>query len=230
MVLDGQTFGGDDRSPVSMPTILDNLIAAGKIPPTLAVLVNEIDFHEHRDRDFNGSESFAAFLSKEVIPWAEAHWGVKLDGRHTVLLGVSSGGLCAAFSALKHPDDFGNVISLSGYFSYEPDAEPGVPARNRPGEGWLLRQYRAAKSRPVRFYLEVGRFERHQYLGNDFVAANRQFRDMLRSKGYDVTYRERPGGHDLVWWRGAVADGLVALARKTAAEKGDAADGPNKDH
>jgi enterochelin esterase family protein len=220
MVLDGQAFGGHDRSPVSLPTIMDNLIAAGEIPPTLAILINEEDMYEHRNRDFNGSESFAAFLAEEVIPWAEKRWGVKFDGQRTILFGTSSGGLCAAYAALKHPDRFGNVISLSGYFSYEPDGESDMPDQKQPSEGWLLRQYRAVEHRPVRFYLEVGRFER-QRMGGDFVAANRQFRDGLRSRDYDVLYRERPGGHDLLWWQGAVADGLIALSAESDQENED---------
>ena len=43
------------------------------------------------------------------------------------------------------------------------------------------------------------------------VAAIRHLRDVLRAKGYDVTYREVGGGHDYVHWRAMLADGLMTL-------------------
>ncbi|MGO8731942.1 MAG: hypothetical protein ACLQVM_04005 [Terriglobia bacterium] len=40
---------------------------------------------------------------------------------------------------------------------------------------------------------------------------NRQFRDILRAKGYEVQYQEFAGDHDYINWRGTLADGLIVL-------------------
>ncbi|MGP9670401.1 hypothetical protein ACT3S9_03660 [Pseudoalteromonas sp. AOP31-A2-14] len=36
-------------------------------------------------------------------------------------------------------------------------------------------------------------------------------RDILKVKGYDVSYREYAGGHDYLVWQGTLIDGLFAL-------------------
>jgi enterochelin esterase family protein len=43
------------------------------------------------------------------------------------------------------------------------------------------------------------------------LGMNRQFRDILKVKGYNVDYREFNGGHNYVNWRGTLADGLISL-------------------
>ncbi|MGH9768813.1 MAG: hypothetical protein ACREAB_15385 [Blastocatellia bacterium] len=40
------------------------------------------------------------------------------------------------------------------------------------------------------------------------------FKSSLVAKGYPVTYSEYNGGHDMLCWRGSLADGLIALVGK----------------
>jgi enterochelin esterase family protein len=54
---------------------------------------------------------------------------------------------------------------------------------------------------------EVGRFEN----GVDLLTSNRHLRDVLRAKGYRVTYDEFAGGHSDLNWRTGFAKGLLAL-------------------
>ena len=64
---------------------------------------------------------------------------------------------------------------------------------------------------PIRFSLEAGLLEDLEHGPPDQLAANRHLRDVLRAKGYCVRYGEFNGGHDYLCWRGALADGMVAL-------------------
>jgi enterochelin esterase-like enzyme len=64
---------------------------------------------------------------------------------------------------------------------------------------------------PLRFYLEVGLFERISCDVGSQSQANLHMRDVLVAKGYEVDYRNFPGGHDYFWWRETIADGLISL-------------------
>ena len=65
---------------------------------------------------------------------------------------------------------------------------------------------------PIRFYLDVGDQETDVYEGKmSMIAVNRQMRDLLLNKGYEVAYFEFNGGHDYDCWRKTFSNGLRAL-------------------
>jgi hypothetical protein len=71
IVFDGGTYDGTPSSLIPTPTILDNLIAAKKIGPTVAVFINNMG---QRNRELGGYAPFADFLAFELIPWVRANY------------------------------------------------------------------------------------------------------------------------------------------------------------
>lgn len=184
---------------IPTPLILDELIAAKRIPPVVALFIGNVD----RVHDLMPNAAFTDFVALDLVPWVRAHYHATSDPRRTVVSGISLGGLASAYAAFRHPEVFGNVLSQSGSFWWAPDdAEPEQTARD----------FVSAPRLPLRFWMEVGTFE----LGarrpeTTQLAANRHLRDVLRARGYDVTYHEFVGDHTYVCWRGTLGDGLVAL-------------------
>ncbi len=206
IVLDGEDYDGGSSSSVPVPTILDNLIAARKIPPTIAVFVKNVG---HRVQDLADSPAFADFIGKEVVPWVRKSDRVEAGARHVVVAGGSLGGLAASYCAVRHPEVIGNVLSLSGSFWITKDWQdrPPFPLTLAGETGDLIGDLRKGRRMPLAFYVAIGRFE----VGAAMLGTNRELRDVLLLKGYPVTYREVAGEHDNIWWRGSLADGLVAL-------------------
>ncbi|MFG1804181.1 alpha/beta hydrolase-fold protein [Micromonospora carbonacea] len=193
------------RALLRVPATLDNLIAAGRIPPTLALFVSAPS-GARRMTELRPSAALRAFVTRELLPWARRRWAVTDDPARRVIAGSSLGGLAAAYVALAAPGAFGAVIAQSGSFWW--------PASTRPGEReWLTRAYAGWPAAPVRFYLDVGDREntwpRPEQV--DQLSVNRRFRDLLVARGHQVTYAEYRGGHDYVNWRRTFAEGLLAV-------------------
>lgn len=199
VVLDGRTYTSD----IPTPTILDNLLAARRIPPLVAVFIANPSA-EARALELSCHPPFAEFLARELIPWVRRGWRVTADPARTAIAGSSLGGLAAGCAAFRFPDVFGNVLSLSGSFYWKP------PGETEP-EG-LARRLAAGRKLPLRFYLEAGLMEdRPRPEGPSLLASNRHLRTVLQAKGYAVEYHEFNGGHSILNWRGSIADGLLAL-------------------
>ena len=199
VVFDGESYDRDGAVPT--PTILDNLIYKLKIPPTIAVLVNSQKTH---DRDLLCSDPFAVFIAKELIPWVRGKYHATSDPTRTVVAGSSYGGLAAAWVAFRHADVFGNVLSQSGTFNYNPNGVGVQDSEYYNETGWLTRQFVRGPKLPLRFYLQVGRFE-------GLSLPNRHLRDVLEAKGYQTAFVEYSGNHDYLSWRNSLGEGLIVL-------------------
>jgi enterochelin esterase-like enzyme len=203
---DGFVYSSPEWVPT--PTILDNLISAGKIPPMIAVF---IDQSARRNLELSNNPQFADFVANELLPQVRKRWRATSDPAQTTLCGSSAGGLASAFAAFRHPDVFGNVLSQSGAFW------PGK-TRDNPEQEWLTRQFRESDKLPIRFVLQAGILEivATPLNGPSILATNRHLRDVLGAKGYDVFYSEVAGGHEPLTWRGGVAEGLMQLQGNAA--------------
>jgi enterochelin esterase family protein len=197
--------GGLYVNSARVATTLDNLIAAGVIPPLVAVMVDNPD----RYRELACTSEYADFLAQEIVPWARIKYHVTVRPEETIVGGASLGGLAAAFVAFKHPEVFGNVLSQSGSFQWKPDNEKNFE--------WLTQQFAASARLPLRFSFEAGLMENAsgaapgQPIPPPLLVANRNFRDTLQRKGYSIHYSEFNGNHTMFNWRGTLASHLIAL-------------------
>lgn len=185
---------------VSTPTLIDNLMADGLIPPTAVVLVDNAS-PQARGRELPPNTAFARFLDEELMPWVGTQ-GLGQPAARTVIGGSSFGGLASAYAGLVNARWFGNVLSMSGSYWWSPAGE--VP-------GWVQRRFAQEPRQPVRFYLDAGRYERSRGGQDGILETNRHLADVLRAKGYEVTQAEHETSHDYLQWQGSLACGLVAL-------------------
>jgi enterochelin esterase-like enzyme len=206
LVFDGDTY----IQVVPTPVILDNLIAAKRMPPVVAVMIGNVA----RATELPCNPTFADFLATELVPWLRRNYNVSTDPRSVTIGGSSYGGLAATYAAYRHPETFGNVLSQSGSYWWTPPTDsmkPGSFDRDR-DPSYVANLFVESPKLPVRFYLDAGSMELDlSGRGGSILVPNRHLRDVLRAKGYEVFFREFIGGHDYVSWRETLADGLILL-------------------
>ncbi len=189
-------------------TLLDNLIAAGAIPPLVAVLFGHL-CRKDRMQEMGFYEPFFTCVMQELLPYIQQHYAITRDPALSIVAGASMGGIAAMYTGLRHPERFGNIYSHTGSFHSGPPTERAYQR--------LEREIQQRALVPQRFYLDVGMLERDEMGhgspdgGPNAIQSNRFIRDVLRARGYDVTYTEYPGGHDLLWAPATLAQALLDL-------------------
>jgi enterochelin esterase family protein len=181
VVFDGRLY----KDLLKLPEMLNYLIAQDQIPPVAALFVDSLDRSELLCK-----KVFADHMKDEIMPWLRSMFPVSTDPGQNILIGSSFGGLAAAFLAFSDPNTWGTVLSQSGWFRWHPELDRE--------HHWLARQFHAGPKLRLQFWLQVGNLEAAQMLdrGPSQLDANRDFRDVLRARGYDVSYNEYSGGHD----------------------------------
>ena len=218
LLFDGLIF--EEKAKVS--STLDNLIADDKIPPVVAIMVeNFLSISlSRRAGELPPNPKFVEYIVKELLLWVHKNYNISTNPSQSVVAGASYGGIASTFIAFKHPEIFSNVLSMSGSHFWSPGAEiwqkrikelenleQWWAKEDEKEEEWLARQFAQSERLPLKFYLDVGVLE-------DLLISNRHFRTVLQAKGYPVYYVEFLGGHDFVSWRGSIADGLIYLIGK----------------
>ncbi|HXK20072.1 MAG TPA: alpha/beta hydrolase-fold protein, partial [Polyangiaceae bacterium] len=172
VVQDGnQFFGWVDL----VSNTLDNLIAAKKVVPIVAVFVNNGGGDaqgSHRGQEYDTlSGVYAEFIDQEVLPRVEQETASKLaaqavtftkdpEGRGT--LGGSSGGVASFIAAWYHPDLFRRVVGFSPSFvAQESPVNPDHPhgawnfhENGHEDDGGIIAMTDPLK--PIRFWMECG--------------------------------------------------------------------------
>lgn len=120
--------GGDNGFLARMQPTLEAAWAAGDFPPAVVVTP---DVGRSLYMDFkDGSQKWETFLVTEMVPELRRRYGLSAERRHTLVTGISMGGLGSLRLGFDHPQVFGGLAAL------EPGIEPAlgfddVKLRNR---------------------------------------------------------------------------------------------------
>jgi enterochelin esterase-like enzyme len=186
VVFDGQDYVRRGK----LIQIVDTLIAQGRIQPIALALI----YHggKARFQEYACSEATLGFLDSAVLPLARKQLNLidlsEKPGGFAVL-GASMGGLMALYAGLRMPEIFGQVLSQSGAF------------RLFGYQMVVMDLARHFPLKPLNIWMDVGRFE-------FLLQANRDMYALLVDRGYEVSYREYPGGHNYTSWRNDIWRGL----------------------
>lgn len=199
--------GPKGKPNMTMPRILDNLIAQKRIPPIILIQIanggGDAQGHQ-RGREYdNMSGLFAEYIETEVLPRVEKNYNVKLtkDPEGRAVMGSSSGGSASLIMAWFRTDLYRRVLTTSGTFVNQ--AWPYDPKYPDGAWGFHKTIIPNSSKKPIRLFISVGdrdllnpnvmRDDMH-----DWVKANHQMAKVLKAKGYEYQYLFcRNSGHGI---------------------------------
>jgi iron(III)-enterobactin esterase len=179
-----------------MPVILDNMIAAHRLPAMILVMVDSGGSDaqgSERGLEYDTiSDRYTRFIESEVLPRVAREYAVRFtnnpDGRGT--MGGSSGGVAAFTMAWFHPELYHKVLTYSG--TYVNQASPLDP--KTPRGGWEYHDHLIADGprKPIRIWMEVGENDLHfadpESTWHNWPLANQRMAAVLKAKGYDYRF------------------------------------------
>ncbi|HAS47197.1 MAG TPA: hypothetical protein DCS93_42335 [Microscillaceae bacterium] len=173
---------------------IDRLTAQGKIPPAYYVFVSSLDpdnpATDFREEYFFCNQNYLDFFAQELIPTIEDKLGVRFLAKNRGLVGVSFGGLNAAYFSAKSKDLFQNYALLS------PITYPGKK---------LMQHIAFSSNQNLRIFLSTGKLDAENYLV--------PLQQMYQSKGYTLAVLNTGGDHSFDNWRQQLEAVLTFVAR-----------------
>ncbi len=185
---DGERMKAEGRWRV--PIVLDNLIARGEMPPTIAVFINPghdaskprvNGRHSNRSLEYDGlGDRYVRFLTEELIPEVEKRYNISKDPKMHAIGGSSSGGICAFTAAWERPDYFQKVFTSVGSFTHLRGGNiyPALVRKTEP--------------KPIRVYMADTSGDIDNAFGS-WPIANERMASALQYMGYDVHFEWAEG-------------------------------------
>ena len=189
--LDGHDYLSNERD-ADAPTILDNLIAKGEIPVTVALFITPGDKGPgmpiyggsgNRSVEYDSvDDRYARFLIEELMPVTVGEYNLSANPADRCIYGISSGANCALGVAWHRNDCFGKVILASGSF-----------ANIRGGHIWPF-VIRSHEKKDIKAYLTVGELDLNIIFG-DWVRISRDMAGAFKYRDYEHILTIHKSGH-----------------------------------
>lgn len=199
--------GPKGKPNMTLPRILNNLIAQKRIPPIVLIQIanggGDAQGHQRGKEYDNMSGLFAKYIETEVLPRVEKNYQLKLtkDPEGRAVMGSSSGGSASLIMAWFRTDLYRRVLTTSGTFVNQ--AWPFDPKYPDGAWGFHKTIIPGSAKKPIRLFISVGDYDllnpnvmRDDM--HDWVEANHQMAKVLKAKGYEYQYLFcRNSGHGI---------------------------------
>ena len=201
--------GADFLTYADLSVSLDNLIAAGDIPPVIAALVQTRD----RMGEYPTGRRHARYLVNELLPTLQNAYSISGRMRDRVLLGASLGAVASLATAFRYPGVFGGLVLKSGSFILD---KRNLKKREHNVFHRVARLVQAMMRAPMlpgtRAFISTGELE-------GLADENRALARFLQEHGVDVLFKSAWDGHHWHNWRDQLRDALMwVLSRERAQE------------
>ena len=153
-----------------------------KVPPEWA---DSVDHHQLME----------TYVVRDLVQYIDQHYRTIPDAAHRAIGGLSMGGFGAMNIAEHHPNVFGSVISLGGYYYY---AEGDIWKNNTP--------YMRANSPMITFPKNKAAWKLHIYLGaatkdQPYYSDTKDFTHLLRKLHIPYSFDLERGYHSWAVWQ-----------------------------
>ena len=198
-----------------IPTVFDNLIARGDMPPTIAVFLNpghhkskpRVNKWKHSNRSYEYDslgDRYVRFLQEEIIPEVRKQYTISDDPEMHAIGGSSSGAICAFTAAWERTDYFRKVYSSVGSFT------------NLRGGNIYPALVRKTEPKPIRVYMADTGGDVDNAFGS-WPWANQRMASALKYMGYDTRFDWAEGyAHNADYGSSKFPDAMKWLWRKEA--------------
>lgn len=177
--------------------VLDNLMYRKEIKDCAAVFVEST---KDRDKNLKCSDEFNDFLCSELLPYVKDKYDIYMNPYDNIISGYSLSALAASYTAVKNPDVFKNVISMSGSYWYKKDDF-------KEKKLYMISEYEKYKKNDINFYINVGKVEPKVSM----IDTSKAFAEYLKSRGFKVKFDYFQSGHDYLYWGETISDALMFL-------------------
>jgi enterochelin esterase-like enzyme len=206
--------------------IADEAISSREIPPMIFVMPDAgVSWYIN---NFDNSVRYEDFFITEFIPAVEKEFRIRTEKRYRGIAGLSMGGFGTLLYTLKHPDLFTAGVAFSAAiftdeeFISAPDEQyknlnaglygPDLKGKDRitphlmaNDPFYIVKNINKKKLNGTRLYLDCG--------DDDFLyKGNSAFHTLLRDLNIPHEYRVRNGGHQWLYWRTGLLDGLKFIS------------------
>jgi S-formylglutathione hydrolase FrmB len=158
------------------------------------------------DSPVDSSVRYETFVTKELIPYIDAHYSTWTDRAHRAITGLSMGGHGALYLAMRHKDLFGAAGATSGGVDFRPFPDNWGIKKDLGDFSTHRAEWTAHTVISATGDLHNGELALIFDCGVDdfFLTVNRALHQRLLEKKIDHDYVERPGGHNGAYWRNSI--------------------------